>query len=141
MKIKITIGDNQQTALFLDAEHAALAASLLANATVYKRDGYYSTSGWKVAEEGEGVRIDYTEGKDLEPTHPKVAEAQKAMQAAYASKHTTDAKNSELQKQVDALTAQLAGIQSVTTCSVAAPEPEAGTDDVTVELVEGAPLY
>jgi len=140
MKIKITIGADSGTALILSAEHAALAASLLANATVYTRDGYYDTSGWKIAEKG--VRIEYTEGAELEPTHPKVAEAQKAMQTAYAGKHATDAKNAELQKQVDALTAQLAGIQSVTTCSVAAPEPEAGTDDVTVETVEDvAPLF
>ncbi|MFX1724972.1 hypothetical protein [Stenotrophomonas sp. AS1] len=134
MKIKITIGADSGTALILSAEHAALAASLLANATVYTRDGYYDTSGWKIAEKG--VRIEYTEGAELEPTHPKVAEAQKAMQTAYAGKHATDAKNAELQKQVDALTAQLAGIQSVTSCTVTPSEPvteasgeTAGTDE------------
>lgn len=121
MKIKITIGGNDRTAIILPADSAGLAAELMSRAAIFERDGYYSTSGWKRAEEG--VRIEYTEGSELEPTHPLVEQAQKEASeksSMWAREYT---KNQELQKQVEALQAQLAGIQSVTSCTVAQPEP------------------
>ncbi len=69
------IGGNDRTAIILPADSAGLAAELMSRAAIFERDGYYSTSGWKRAEEG--VRIEYTEGSELEPTHPLVEQAQK----------------------------------------------------------------
>lgn len=119
MKIKITIGGNDRTAIILPADCAGLAAELMARAIIFERDGYHSTSGWKRAEEG--VRFEYTEGGELEPTHPLVEKAQKdadQKQGMWLREYT---KNQELQKQLDALQAQLAGIQSVTSCTVSEP--------------------
>ena len=47
MKIKITIGGNDRTAIILPADSAGLAAELMSRAAIFERDGYYSTSGWK----------------------------------------------------------------------------------------------
>ena len=52
MKIKITLAGNDRTAIILPVESAGVAAQLLASATVWERDGYSSTSGWKQAESG-----------------------------------------------------------------------------------------
>ncbi|MEN5285792.1 hypothetical protein ABE494_07550 [Stenotrophomonas lactitubi] len=123
MKIKITVGGNDRTAIILPSECAALAAELMARATIFERDGHYSTSGWKRAEEG--VRIEYTEGGELEPTHPLVEKAQKEASEKNSQWYAEYTKNQKLAKELDELKAQLAGIQSVTSCTVTPAEPEA----------------
>lgn len=118
-KIKITIGEHTQHAIIIPAQLAGVAASLFADAHVFERDGYYSTSGWKLSEKG--ISIEYTEGTELEPTHPLVEKAQKEM--AETSNRWLDAhlKNQTLEKELAELKAQLAGIQSVTRCEVETP--------------------
>lgn len=116
MKIKITIGGNDRTAIILPSESAGLAAELMARATIFERDGYHSTSGWKRTEEG--VRIEYTEGSELEPTHPLVEKAQKEASEKNSQWYAEYTKNQKLTKELDDLKAQLAGIQSVTSCTV-----------------------
>ncbi|WP_312237346.1 hypothetical protein [Stenotrophomonas sp.] len=122
MKIKISIGDSHSNVIVLDAEHAGIAAQLLAHATIYKRTGYYSDDGWEKS--GDELRIGYTDDKTLEPLDPKIVEAQERARKADSEKYAAQSKNSDLQKQVAELQAQLAGIQSVTSCTVTAPEPE-----------------
>lgn len=116
MKIKITVGGNDRTAIILPSESAGLAAELMARATIFERDGHYSTSGWQRAEEG--VRIEYTEGSELEPTHPLVEKAQKEASERNSQWYAEYTKNQKLTKELDDLKAQLAGIQSVTSCTV-----------------------
>lgn len=116
MKIKITVGGNDRIAIILPSDCAGLAAELMARATIFERDGHYSTSGWKRAEEG--VRIEYTEGGELEPTHPLVEKAQKEASEKSSQWYAEYTKNQKLTKELDELKAQLAGIQSVTSCTV-----------------------
>ncbi len=63
MKIRITLAGNDRVAIILPIESAGIAASLLASASVWERDGYHSTSGWKPADEG--IKIEYTEHNKL----------------------------------------------------------------------------
>lgn len=123
MKIKITVGGNDRIAIILPSENAGLAAELMARATIFERDGHYSTSGWKRAEEG--VRIEYTEGSELEPTHPLVEKAQKEASERNSQWYAEYTKNQKLTKELDDLKAQLAGIQSVTSCTVTPADPGA----------------
>lgn len=123
MKIKITIGGSDRTAIILPSECAGLAAELMARAAIFERDGYHSTSGWKRTEEG--VRIEYTEGSELEPTHPLVEKAQKEASEKNSRWYAEYTKNQKLTKELDDLKAQLAGIQSVTSCTVTPVQPEA----------------
>ncbi|OWQ73816.1 hypothetical protein [Stenotrophomonas maltophilia] len=129
MKIKITVGGNDRIAIILPSDCAGLAAELMARATIFERDGHYSTSGWKRAEEG--VRIEYTEGGELEPTHPLVEKAQKEASEKSSQWYAEYTKNQKLTKELDELKAQLAGIQSVTSCTVTPVESEASTGAVT----------
>lgn len=129
MKIKITVGGNDRIAIILPSDCAGLAAELMARATIFERDGHYSTSGWKRAEEG--VRIEYTEGGELEPTHPLVEKAQKEASENSSQWYAEYTKNQKLTKELDELKAQLAGIQSVTSCTVTPVESEASTGAVT----------
>lgn len=136
MKIKITVGGNDRIAIILPSENAGLVAELMARATIFERDGYYSTSGWKRAEEG--VRIEYTEGGELEPTHPLVEQAQKdaaEKNSMWAKEYT---KNQALTKELDELKAQLAGIQSVTSCTVTPVlhDAEAVSEEATAAAAE-----
>lgn len=116
MKIKITVGGNDRIAIIMPSDSAGLAAELMARATIFERDGYHSTSGWKRTEEG--VRIEYTEGSELEPTHPLVEKAQKEASEKNSQWYAEYTKNQKLTKELDDLKAQLAGIQSVTSCTV-----------------------
>lgn len=134
MKIKITIGGQDGTALILPIECAGLAAEVLAKGTVYQRDGYYSTSGWKKSEDG--VRIEYTEAAELEPTHPKVAEAQKETEQHRKYWMDECSKTRKLEKELAESKAALAALQSVTTCTVAEPAPDAD-DVVDAEIHQG----
>ncbi len=77
-----------------------------------------ATTARAVGSAEEGVRIEYTEGGELEPTHPLVEQAQKdaaEKNSMWAKEYT---KNQALTKELDELKAQLAGIQSVTSCTV-----------------------
>ena len=136
MKIKITIGGNDRLALVLSAEHAALAAGLLANATVYEREGYYSTSGWKTAEVG--VQINYTDGADLEPTHPKAAEAQKQYSEANSARWEEHRKREAAEKELAETKAALAALQAVTVCTQTAAGP---SDEEPIDRVPELPEY
>jgi hypothetical protein len=119
MKIKSTVG-NDNRAIVLPVECAGLAAEIMAKATVYKRDGYYSTSGWKVAEEG--ICISYTTGTELEPTHPKVEEAQKQYSEANSARWEEHRKREAAEKELAETKAALAVLQSTVTCQQTTPE-------------------
>lgn len=140
MKIKITVGGNDRIAIILPSDCAGLAAELMARATIFERDGHYSTSGWKRAEEG--VRIEYTEGGELEPTHPLVEKAQKEASEKSSQWYAEYTKNQKLTKELDDLKAQLAGIQSVTSCTVTPAEPEAAptSEEITTDNGEDLPF-
>jgi len=138
MKIKITVGGNDRIAIILPSDSAGLAAELMARATIFERDGHYSTSGWKRAEEG--VRIEYTEGGELEPTHPLVEKAQKEASEKSRQWYAEYTKNQKLAKELDELKAQLAGIQSVTSCTVTPAEPEAAPTSEVITTDNGEDL-
>ena len=121
MKILITVGGNDRLVIALPVEHAGVVATLLANASVYERDGYYSTSGWKQAEDG--VRIAYSDGADLEPTHPKVAEIQKELSQKNSDWYKEYNAHQAAEKKLAETEAALAALQSVTTCPVTEPAP------------------
>lgn len=123
MKIKITIGGNENTAIVLPIEHAGLASQLLAQAEIYERDGYYASSGWKKAEKG--VQISYTEATELEPTHPKVEEAEKEAAKQRSAWYAEHQKRQALEKQLADLSARLEAIQSVTVCTQSDALPKA----------------
>ena len=123
MMIKITVG-NDNRAIVLPSECAGLAAEIMAKATVYERDGYYSTSGWKVAEEG--VCISYTTGSELEPTHPKVTEAQKQYSEANSARWEEHRKREAAEKELTETKAALAALQAVTVCAQIAQEEDGG---------------
>lgn len=127
MKIKISIGDNNNV-IVLDAEHAGIAAQLLTHAKVYKKKGWHSEDGYERSEDE--LRISYTDEKTIEPLDPKILEANERARQSDSKRWEAQGKVSDLQKQVDDLNARLAGIQSVTTCTVAEPEadPEASED-------------
>ncbi len=140
MKIKITVGGNDRIAIILPSDSAGLAAELMARATIFERDGHYSTSGWKRAEEG--VRIEYTEGSELEPTHPLVEKAQKEASERNSQWYAEYTKNQKLTKELDDLKAQLAGIQSVTSCTVTPAGSEAAptSEEITTDNGEDLPF-
>lgn len=116
MKIKITIGGNDRTAIILPIESAGLAAEIMALATIYERDGYYSTSGWNRTKNG--VCIEYTEETELEPAHPLVIEAQKDAEKQRSEWYSEYQKRQDLEKQLAEVQAKLEGIQSVTSCTM-----------------------
>lgn|GEM_PF-2513265 len=119
--IKITIGDNDRTALVLPVEHAGIAASLLASAKVFERDGYYSTSGWKPAEKG--IQIAYGSGDEFEPTHPKVAAAEEALQKKNSDWYDEYRKREAAEKELRETKAALAALQATTVCTRVEPTP------------------
>lgn len=125
--IKITISDNDRTALVLPVEHAGLAASLLASARVYEREGYYSTSGWKPAEKG--IQIAYGDGDEFAPTHPKVAEAEKALEQKSSDWYKEYNARNKAEKELAETKAALAALQAAVTCTVTAPEAEPAEDE------------
>jgi hypothetical protein len=123
--IKIAVGDSR-TIIALPIEHAPLAAGLLAHATMYEREGWHSTSGYKLSEEP--LRIEYIDGTELEPTHPKVAEAQKEVERHRKDWHDEYVKRRELEQQLTEAQAALAAIKSVTTCTATDPAADVGED-------------
>lgn len=134
MKIKITLGtEHGGRFLVLGVEHAALAAQLMAAATVYERDGYYATSGYKVADEG--VCITYTSGNELEPTNEQTKKAQEEARQANSRWSEQYHKANELEQQVATLQAKLDELRRATTCTAAAtgediePASETASDE------------
>lgn len=121
MKLKITIGENERTAIVLPIEHAGIAAKLLANATIYVQDGYYGYGPWKVAEQQ--IRIEYTDEKTLAPATKRELDALKETERKSADWLKEYQRGNDLQKQVDQLRASLETLQAAVVCTVA---PEAG---------------
>jgi Tfp pilus assembly protein FimV len=121
--IKITIAGNDRTAVVLPVEQAGVAASLMANARVYERDGYYSTSGWKPAEDG--IQIAYGDGDEFAPSHPKVVAAEKALEeknSDWAKEYTA---RNKAEKELAEARAALAALQAATVCTRTEPAPDA----------------
>lgn len=131
MKIKISIGDNNNV-IVLDAEHAGIAAQLLTHAKVYKKKGWHSEDGYERSEDE--LRISYTDDKTIEPLDPKILEANERARESNSQRWKAESKANDLQKQIDDLNARLAGIQSVTTCTVADAEAAPATDEDSEEL-------
>lgn len=118
--IKITLSDNDRTAIVLPVQHAGLAASLLAEATVYERDGYYASSGWKPAEKG--IQIAYGGGEEFAPTHPKVAEAEEALAKKNSEWYEQYKKRETAERELSETRAALSALQATVTCTVNEPE-------------------
>lgn len=131
MKIRITLAGNDRTVLILPLESAGIAAQLLASAAVFERDGYYSTSGWKRSEEG--IRIEYTDAAELEPTSEATKKAQE--EGAKHQKQWLDEYNKRtgLEKQVIELSAALEELRARTVCVADEPKPEVEPEPVTVD--------
>lgn len=109
-KIRLTVNDNESVAILLPAEDAGVLAALLARATVYERDGYYSHSGWKAAEKG--VRFDFTSGAEFSPLDPKVKEAHEAAEKKQSDWYSEYVKRQELEKERDELRAALEAVKA-----------------------------
>lgn len=138
MKIRITLAGNDRTAIILPVESAGIAASLLAAATIWERDGYQSTSGWKRSEEG--IKIEYTDAAELQPTDPLTLKAQEE-----ASKHQQNwykecTKNQALDKELAETRAALYALRSVTTCTQAPAVDDVVDADLPVHNEDGLPL-
>jgi len=131
MKIKISIGGNNSF-LVLSAEHAGIAAQLLTHAKVYKNKSWSSEDGYEPSDEE--LRISYNDDKTIEPLDPKILEANERARQSDSKRWEAQGKVNDLQKQVEELNARLAGIQSVTTCTVADTEAAPATDEDSDEL-------
>lgn len=127
--IKITLSDNDRTAIVLPVEHAGLAASLLAEATVFERDGYYASSGWKPAEKG--IQIAYGDGEEFAPTNPKVAEAEEALAKKNSEWYEQYKKRETAERELAETRAALSALQATVTCTV--NEPETVTEEPILE--------
>lgn len=134
--IKITLSDNDRTALVLPVEHAGLTASLLASARVYERDGYYSTSGWKPAENG--INIAYVEGDEFAPSHPKVVAAEKALEKKNSDYCEEYNARKKAENELAETKAALAALQESVTCTVTATETDPAEDEPKLDSYDSA---
>jgi len=123
MKIRITLAGNDRTAIILPVESAGIAASLLAAATVWERDGYQSTSGWKRSEDG--IKIEYTDAAELQPTDPLTLKAQEEASNHQKRWYKEYNEHNDLKKKFGEMQAALDELRARTTCVVAeTPEAE-----------------
>lgn len=125
--IKITIGDNDRTALVLSVEHAGVAASLLASAKVFERDGYYSTSGWKEAEKG--INLSYGSFDEFAPSHPKVVAAEKALEQKNSDWYKEYMARQAAEKKLAEVETALQVLKDATTCVRSEPVEIESEDD------------
>ena len=123
MKIRITLAGNDRTAIILPVESAGIAASLLAAATVWERDGYQSTSGWKRSEDG--IKIECTDAAELQPTDPLTLKAQEEARNHQQRWYKEYNEHNDLKKKFGEMQAALDELRARTTCVVAeTPEAE-----------------
>lgn len=120
MKLKITIGDHDRTAIVLPIEHAGLAAQLLSNATIFTQTGYYGDSPWEVAKQQ--IRIEYTDEETLAPATKRELDAIKRAEERNTEWSKQYSKASALEKEVATLRASLETLQASVVCTVQ-PEP------------------
>ncbi len=123
MKIRITLAGNDRVAIILPIESAGIAASLLASASVWERDGYHSTSGWKPADEG--IKIEYTEGRELSPTDPLTVKAQQEASEHQQRWYKEYTEHNKLKQQFGEMQAALDELRARTTCTAVAPDKSA----------------
>lgn len=129
MKIRITLAGNDRVAIILPIESAGIAASLLASASVWERDGYGSTSGWKPAEDG--IKIEYTDGRELAPTDPMTLKAQQEASEHQQRWYREYTEHNKLKQQFGEMQAALEELRARTVCVADAPkaEPELVAED------------
>lgn len=120
MKIKITIAGNDRTAIVLPVANAGIAAELMAHAVIYERDGYSNNCGWKPAEQG--VQISYSDGAELEPTHPLVEAANEALSKKNQQWYEEYTKRVAADKELAETRAALEALRSVTVCQTVAAD-------------------
>jgi hypothetical protein len=127
MNIIITIGDNDRTALVLPANSATALLECLATAKVFKRDGYYASSGWKPS--AKGVAITYSDGAEFQPTDPRVAKAEKETEEQRSNWYKEHTRREALEKELAESKAALEAIKAVTVCKTVEPEPPVAEND------------
>jgi hypothetical protein len=127
MKLKITIGDHDRTAIVLPIEHAGLAAQLLSNATIFTQAGYYGDGPWEVAKQQ--IRIEYTDEETLAPATKRELDAIKRAEDKNSDWAKEYSRARDLEKQVGELKAALETLQSAVVCKVVEPEPDASVTD------------
>lgn len=119
MQIKLTLGDSDRIALVLPAALAGQFTELLSRAQVFERDGYYSTSAWKVPDQT--IRIEFTTGAEFVELDAKTKEANKQAEEANSARWEEQRKRQAAEKERDTLKAQLEVLQSVGGCRMPAP--------------------
>jgi hypothetical protein len=127
MKLKITIGEHDRTAIVLPIEHAGLAAELLSNATIFTQTGYYGDGPWEISKQQ--IRIEYTAEETLAPATKRELDAIKRADdknSEWAKEYT---KARDLEKQVGELKTALETLQAAVVCKVVEAEPEAPVTD------------
>lgn len=125
MKILINVGKWSSMYIVLPAEHAPLAAGLLANASLYEDNGS-TTDGkhYKLCKDGE-LSIAYGQDSQFEALPQAIIDARKSAEEASSARWKAESEKKDLQKKLDEANAALTALQAVTVCQTVEPQPEA----------------
>ena len=116
----IEIEDTGYT-IVLPVQNAGDAATLLARASVYKKDSYPNQANFIRAEKG--VNIRFSDGDEFEQASEKLKAAQKEYSEANSARWTEYTRANKAEAEAKELRAKLETLQAAITCTV--PEPDA----------------
>lgn len=121
MKIVISFGNGwSSNYLVLDAQHAPLAAGLLANGTLYTSDGQTGDGAHYKLDKQSSLSITYANDAQFEELPAAVYEARKQAEEASSARWNEKRRADELQKQLETVQAQLATLQQAVSCTATA---------------------
>lgn len=129
MKILINSGGWSSRYIVLPVEHAALAAGLLAHATLYEDDGSTPEGKhYKLTKDSE-LSISYAQDNQFEALPASVVAARKEAAEASQARWKAEGEARELRKKLDETTAALEALKAVTVCTASEPEQSEGNGD------------
>ena len=130
MKIVISTGDGWSSRyIVLDAEHAGLAAQMLASARVYEADGDTPNGRHYKLDRKSALNVTYATNAQFDELPEAVVVARKSEADANQARWKAENRTREIEKELAEAKAALTALQSTVVCTVAEPEPVPEVDD------------
>lgn len=130
MKIVISTGDGWSSRyIVLDAEHAGLAAQMLASARVYEADGDTPDGCHYKLDRKSALNVTYATNAQFDELPEAVVVARKSEADANQARWKAENRTREIEKELAEAKAALTALQSTVVCTVAEPEPVPEVDD------------